>query len=295
MASSMAKRCFNFMGSLVSSVALMTDSWRGDRAMKSSTASRIPILGTQPAPGLIILMGLPGAGKTSLAQSIQSHAPLNISVQRLCFDEFLFNGSLKEKHGAIFSHVEKLFRAMTGNVIVILDDCMHLKSLRKPYWRLGQTLTLGVAFASMSTPMEECICRDSQRTAPVGAKTITKMHYMFEPLTGEQCQFMHKVSGHELSHPAMLWTSLQQTLIDSRQYFLNLRPPKKIESDSLERQSPIHEAHLAINRRVHEIISHCPWDKNHVLALKGRLIEKIKLDPAVSLEDLLMELEECSG
>lgn len=236
-------------------------------------------------------MGIPGAGKTSLAQWMSEHAPF--SAKCITFDDFLpdSNLSLKDRHHAIFQQVHALLGAEPRATIVILDDNMHLKSMRKPYWRLCQRLGVGLAFLHIMAPLAECITRDRARHDPVGSETIRRMHAAFEDLTRVQSPFSLVIdSGSSRNYPGLL-DDLQRVLLASQHLFLNHPPQSTDKGRSPPPQNPVHEIHLALNRRAHEIISRHPREKERVLSLKAKLLAKFKANPTMCEADLLEEFK----
>lgn len=93
--------------------------------------NKIGHIGGNMSAGVVLVMGLPATGKTTLAKHFELH-----EAKRWSFDDFANLDSLKEKSILIFNQVSQLLKSTGG--IHIIDDTMHLGSMRKPYMRFCQ-------------------------------------------------------------------------------------------------------------------------------------------------------------
>ncbi|MEY9967065.1 putative kinase [Streptacidiphilus sp. MAP12-16] len=109
---------------------------------------------TRPEPRLILLCGLPGAGKTTLAKRMAEEIP----AVRLCPDEWmarlgidLLNAAARDQlEGQLWEHAQELFR-------------------------LGQTVILEFGFWDRAE-------RDEKRLAARALRVPVELHYLAVPL-----------------------------------------------------------------------------------------------------------------
>ena len=106
-------------------------------------------------PLLLLLIGLPGCGKTTLASSILK---LNPTSKHICFD--LLQGGLQTTeswHQAKQTAFE-LCQHSNANLI-ILDDNFEYKSMRKPYFKLAQERHIGYIELHFTISLDQSLQR----------------------------------------------------------------------------------------------------------------------------------------
>jgi tRNA uridine 5-carbamoylmethylation protein Kti12 len=119
---------------------------------------------------LIVLCGLPGAGKSSFARALQTSTvgnfpPPNSTLHHVCFDELYADTSnaaasfdrnaWHESRRVAFDKTTELLQlpiATSSHQIIVVDDNMHLRSMRKPFMQLARKCILLSAFALIVVP-----------------------------------------------------------------------------------------------------------------------------------------------
>jgi len=130
---------------------------------------------------VIILVGIPGSGKSTWAKQQIIEHPNTIRVNRDDFRLMLKNNQVVDYK------VEKLINKLQRVTIIeglkngfnVIVDNTNLKAKYIDeifdYSRKYANITI----LSVETPLEECIKRDSEREKPVGEEIIKKMHRQF--------------------------------------------------------------------------------------------------------------------
>ncbi|KAK6054033.1 hypothetical protein COOONC_08462 [Cooperia oncophora] len=129
---------------------------------------------------LVLIMGLPAAGKSSLCEKIQENHP-NAVVFSL--DEI--NGRWSEDFE---SHVERKSFERTVrqyleahcdeefDKVVVVDDNFYLRSMRRPFERMARSFGLRYCCVLVDVDVQEALRRNSQRGADrVRDETILRM------------------------------------------------------------------------------------------------------------------------
>lgn len=84
---------------------------------------------------LVVLVGLPAAGKSTFARTVQENFP---EVQVICADEHHGSsdpGMLRCRSQAVLDTTRSYLKK---DYSVIIDDTMHLRAMRKPFIGLCQ-------------------------------------------------------------------------------------------------------------------------------------------------------------
>lgn len=237
--------------------------------------------------GLILLVGIPAAGKTTLARSINRQIP---GSHCITFDDWAgaCQGTLRQKHDVIFQYVsEKL--SLDHGAVLILDDTMHLRSMRKRYWRLCQQACVGICFIKVDCPLMTAIERDCLRSPPVravGRNTVEKIHHAMEDFLPDQQPFILNVEGRGIDIEL-----IYDRLLRSRAYFLEKKQASRrdISCENIsDGNNLVHQANLLLNGLVHEALTYDLRDsrgafsvkRNLVLSVKKSLFEQFRSDPS---------------
>lgn len=131
---------------------------------------------------LILILGLPGAGKTTLAKNMLLSYPNLIRVNKDDFRSGLLGDSqwTKEKEIIVQSaHKAAIMMAVERGFNVVCDDAglLYPKTrLNIVNWAksIDPTIEVEINDALLEVPIETCIERDALRDRPVGADVILK-------------------------------------------------------------------------------------------------------------------------
>eukprot|EP01083_Nonionella_stella_P003904 11230_1 len=116
---------------------------------------------------LLILCGLPGAGKTSMCNFLKTRRRENFNVAHICFDDIYSEisksesefdpGLWKKCRRVAYERAEALLKAhrasSTDRHIIVMDDNFYFRSMRYPYFQLCRKYR--VAFAQLLVEVSE--------------------------------------------------------------------------------------------------------------------------------------------
>jgi tRNA uridine 5-carbamoylmethylation protein Kti12 len=139
---------------------------------------------------VLLLMGLPGSGKSSLCQHWLGEFPDCIHVE---YDAVVQDTTLESWRLSRHTALAELARHLhEGNSrMILMDDNFHLSSMRKQVYHVCQkyrqqqqqdrTVRIGILW--LDTPLESCLGRNRQRLNPqrVPDDIIIKMNKTLEP------------------------------------------------------------------------------------------------------------------
>jgi tRNA uridine 5-carbamoylmethylation protein Kti12 len=152
---------------------------------------------TCPPQMLLLLCGLPGSGKTSLARGVGNQVGLSKSFIGNLFCPFFrcvhvefdtFEGDFQEKRAQAQAVVE--IELNKGGGLVVCDDNNFYHSMRKVYKNLAKKLNKAFLVVFLTVPVDEAVRRNhfrvSQPGFPVTTETILSMEEkMDKPSPGE--------------------------------------------------------------------------------------------------------------
>lgn len=199
------------------------------------------------------MMGLPAAGKTTIAKQLGEQ----LDTTRITFDEWPgIWTTVRNKHDSIYRYVLDLSKEKTGK-ITLLDDTMHLASMRKRYWKLSESMRMGICFIYIKEDLETVLVRNSKRSgsAQVKEQSIIRIHESFEDLTRLQRSFaiIAQVGGN------IDCKNIQRILKKSREYF-SFRPTND-KAIVVEENSLAHRINLTLNKAAHLYIASLSHDE----------------------------------
>lgn len=245
---------------------------------------------------LIVLMGIPASGKTTLARQLEEKFSNSV---RLSIDELKgdWHNRAKEQRAML---LQQTMMALDQGKDVIVDDTMHLHSMRKPYWRLAFYRELSICWIHCECLLSVALWRDEQRstTEQVGEQTIGRIRLMFQQLTATQRSFKVIVyspaDGLDVDH-------ILDALKRSREFVVEKKREAADAVNSLHfrhvgSNNIVHQANLELNRLVYKIISTGVVDgktQKSILATKRDLFKEIQKNPQkYSFDELAVIFEQ---
>ncbi|EQC38437.1 hypothetical protein SDRG_04146 [Saprolegnia diclina VS20] len=144
---------------------------------------------------ILVLCGLPGAGKSTFARALADAALRTYEVHYISFDDVFVarfaanDGSFapeqwKDAVAAIYVEVELALAAasMSGKPrVLLLDDNMYYRSMRKKYLQLCRQRNVGFGVIHVDTPPDLCRARNAARPNPVPDVVFRRMQALFQP------------------------------------------------------------------------------------------------------------------
>ena len=134
----------------------------------------------------LILMGLPGSGKSTLSKKVLQSLPGSMHVEYDAVANELIVDECDELQAWRLSRHEALKRLDyllgEGGSTILMDDNFHLSSMRKQVYHVCQrhpNVRFGILW--LDTPLEICLQRNQQRVLQVPKEVIFKMHTTLEP------------------------------------------------------------------------------------------------------------------
>ena len=134
---------------------------------------------------LILVAGPPACGKSTLCRELVSSSQPKNTVLHLEADTIIRPCD----HSTVVYKEERvrLFEAVSGIIqskchdIVLLDDCFHLRGMRKPYMRLCARLGIGFGIIWLHSHVDDSLQRNMERPHPVDAQSISRIYSSMEP------------------------------------------------------------------------------------------------------------------
>lgn len=166
--------------------------------------------------GALLIIGLPAAGKTTLARHLAACTPGNTQVKVWSLDDFENAGRLRDKNDRIYTQVMEHL----DSHINIIDDTMHLDSMRARYFRSCQSRKQGFCLAFCEAPYPTLLARNQARGAGVDDQVIFRMAQTFEPISKSMRRFTISVNDLFSKIPAaetnVMWERVLLTMASFR-------------------------------------------------------------------------------
>ena len=134
-------------------------------------------------PLLIMLVGLPGSGKSTYAKEIVETFDSYIVLSSDYYRKFLYGDENDQTHNQdVFSSLYYDMRKYLNQGKTVIFDAtnINMKDRRRCFDAIKEVKNLSVMAMVVNTPFAECVYRDSLRERKVGYNVIDKMRRRFE-------------------------------------------------------------------------------------------------------------------
>ena len=141
----------------------------------------------QQKPKLIILVGIPGCGKTTYANKFLQKKNTCILSSDSVRKQFFGDANAQFKNKEVFAILfEKAKSKLKQGMNVVIDATNITSAIRKETLAYFSDLDLQKIATVFNAPIEVCISRDKARTRSVGENVVLKLAARFEPPTLEE-------------------------------------------------------------------------------------------------------------
>ncbi|KAL1499903.1 hypothetical protein AB1Y20_012586 [Prymnesium parvum] len=241
---------------------------------------------------LVLLCGLPAAGKSSLAAWVVAHARelarrlrRGVTVRHVSFDAVMAaveaEAGAAEFDPALWHEArERVRRARTARwgrgaprlEVVLLDDNMHYRSMRRAYYQLARRAALGLCTVCVPVDVELAVARDAARPAAarVGGATIRMMAAALEwPRPEVHSWERHAVTLADGWDASLLWDTLAAAAsapISSAEVDAAARAAAAAASATQTAESAPHQLDLRLRRLLAACLAALPPRRRAALA-----------------------------
>ena len=134
---------------------------------------------------LILVAGPPACGKTTLCRELVRSLQPKSTVLHLEADTIIrpcdhITMVYKEERARLFDIVVGIVKSNCHD-IVLLDDCLHLRGMRKPYVKLCARLGIGFGIIWLHSNVDDSLQRNMERPRPVDTQSISRIYSSMEP------------------------------------------------------------------------------------------------------------------
>jgi len=142
---------------------------------------------------LVVLIGLPAAGKTSFADGFKEFlAGSSVNLLHICFDKLVSidqriidENLFKITREKCIKQVEEKVNSITLKKLktptfILIDDNNYYRSMRYQFFQIAKKFNTSFAQIYLKVDVETAILKDLGRDEPVGEEIIRKMALRFE-------------------------------------------------------------------------------------------------------------------
>lgn len=239
----------------------------------------------QMSLGLMVLIGLPGSGKTTLSKTLVNNYTYfkerKLNFIHICYDELLEfskddsitdwknqrNTIISEIGNLIISikseswnqcpqkfahHLEKLDCSIK-NIVLIIDDNMYFKSMRYSLFQIAKKYNIGFCQVFLKCSVELALLKNTQRVAHsvVPSSIIIKMNDKLEPPDINNKWEKYSLEIEAFCDLNQVCDKLFSTLNDSMQcneYTINSDPKQRELSFIQCKKNVLHQTDLALRK-----------------------------------------------
>lgn len=265
--------------------------------------------------GLIVLVGIPGAGKTSFCRQVDHYSraeSLPWKSIHFCFDEFIRvedcsgfeEGNFKVKRVQLLGHLERLvdaikshntelFQQVNGELqqhfsrkvhlsltesiqyLVLVDDNMYYRSMRHEVYKIARRHGTGYVPVYLDVDLEEAKIRNSRRVAPVPDETILRMWSRMELPNGKVCRW--EKNSLRINNFSDDFELVFSHILDRIEHPVEKYIISEGVAEPVE-QSALHKLDLLLRKRVGEIVrkNRVQLNADELKVLSEELIAKRK-------------------
>lgn len=141
---------------------------------------------------LLVLSGIPGAGKTTFVTKLQHVFANEYSFNVWNLDEIVMarNLTFREAKESTHNNISKLIEDLqnkhaTVSTIIIIDDNMHLKSSRKKFYALAKQHEISYLEVYFKVDLHVALLRNSMRPHSIPDDVIISMNNELEAPKGD--------------------------------------------------------------------------------------------------------------